>query len=251
MSHTLPFPIPAKIPRRIDPCPIVEAIMEIRFVPTRPWDHFPGLFADKFGAKFPKEEDTGVSQIPQMVRESDPRLTHLPFKRMVGEKFTLQVGPSVVGLVTKRNDYPGWDAFWPAMTEVMAGLSQLGVMREAVRFGLRYINFLSLDVFEQLTLGLAINSKHLRLPETGINTVFFDDPFRHFVQINNATAFPGKDSKVTLGSILDIDTSVTATTTDIFRQAEAFFPRAHVSEKAVFFGLLKSEYVAKHLNPHY
>jgi len=218
--------------------------MELRFVPTRVWEHFPGLFANKFGAKYPIEEDIGVAQIPQAMRDQDPRLTHLPYRRLVGDEFTLQVGPRVVGLVTKRGVYPGWDKFWPAMQEVIKGVQELGVSREMVRFGLRYINFFPFDIFDHLTLNLKVGDVNLRNPETGLNTVFLHEGFRHFVQINNASIVLGTDNKTKFGSILDIDTSPTTPIGDINTEAEALLHAAHVAEKKVFFGLLKSEYLA-------
>ena len=249
MSSHLPFSIPSKLPRKITRCPILEAVMEIRFVPRRPWDHFPGLFADKFSAKYPKEEDTGIAQLPQVIRDQDPRLRDLPYKRYVGEKFVLQVGPRVVGLVTKRNAYPGWDAFWPAMKDIIDNLRGMGVMNETVRLGLRYINFFGFDIFEQLSLTVSVGGAALRLPETGFNTVFLQDNLRHFVQINNASLIADGE-KVMKGSILDIDTTTTNHIGNISAEAEALFSQAHSAEKSVFFGLLKPEFVAT-LSPEY
>lgn len=250
MPKDLPFPIPHRLPKKIAPCPIVEAALEIRFVPDRPWEHFPGLFAEKFGAKYPIEQDTGVSNIPQLIRQQDPRFAFLPFRRLVGEKFSIQAGPNTVGLVTKQNAYPGWEEFWPAMAEIITGLGELKIMRETVRIGLRYINFFPFDIFDQLALSLNIGNAVLKNPETGLNTVFLHGQYRHFVQINNSSIIAGQDGKVPLGSILDIDTSINSDIPDIFDTGAALFRDAHQAEKSVFFGLLKPEYVAT-LNPEY
>src|SRR5580692_890708 len=237
MPDSLPFPIPVRLPRKITPCPILEAIMEIRFVPKRPWEHFPGLFADKFGHKYPIEEDIGMAKLPQIVREQDPRLIHVPYRRYIGDQFTLQVGPRVVGLITKNGMYPGWDVFWPAMEEIIKGVHELGIMREASRLGLRYINFFPFNIFDQLTLGLSVNGTALKNPETGLNTVFVHEGFRHFVQINNASMIGDTGNKTRFGSILDIDTAPIKAITDINLEAESLFRSAHVAEKKVFFGL--------------
>ena len=123
-------------------------------------------------------------------------------------------------------------------------------MRETVRLGLRYINFFPFDIFEQLTLSVNVGSAALKNPETGFNTVFLHDQFRHFVQINNASIVGVAGDKVSFGSILDIDTSVAAKTADISAEAHDIFSKAHLSEKSVFFGLLKPDYVTK-LQPEY
>ena len=224
--------------------------MEIRFVPSRPWDHFPGLFAERFGSIYPREEDTGVSQIPQIVRDRDPSLAHLPYRRFVGDRFALQAGPRIVGLITKRGAYPGWDAFWPAMAEVLQGLEEMRIIRETVRLGLRYINFFDFDIYPQLTLNLCVGGQPMMLPETGLSTVLYREPFRHHLQINNSAVISGPDNKPILGSILDIDTSLAVKAPDIFHQAEAVFRDAHTAEKVLFFGLLNPDFLAT-LDPVY
>jgi uncharacterized protein (TIGR04255 family) len=246
----LPFPIPARLPRKITPCPIVEAVMEIRFVPNRPWEHFPGLISEKFGSKFKGEEDTGVSQIPLVIRERDPRLTYLPFRRLIGEKYLLQFGPSIISLATKRNAYPGWDSFWGEMSELLNGLREMDIIRETNRLGLRYVNFFPFDIFEQLSLSINVGDTIIRNPETGFNSIFYHDGFRHLVQINNASLVMLSEDKPSFGSILDIDTTVAANSTEAFSQAAELFKRAHLSEKSMFFGLLNPDYLAK-LSPEY
>ena len=250
MPTAFPFPAPERLPLKITPCPIVEAVMEVRFVPNRPWDHFPGLFAEKFGPRYPKEEDTGVSQIPQVLRERDQSLAHLPYRRFIGDHFTLLTGPHVVGLATKHNAYPGWDSFWQEMTQVLVGLQQMGIVRETTRLGLRYINFFVFDVFDHLSLSLNVVGNPMKNPETGVSTVLVQTPFRHLLQINNSAVIAGSDKQPKLGSILDIDTSITAKVHHIFDQAEALFRQAHIAEKGLFFGLLKPSFVAT-LNPEY
>lgn len=250
MPLELPFQVPARLPNRIDPCPIVEAVMEVRFVPTRPWAHFPGLFAERFGSEYKKEEDIGIAQIPEVFRENDPSLVYAPYRRMIGDAFILQFGPRVVNLVTRRGAYPGWGRFWPAMESVLRGIRELGLVKETSRVGLRYINFFKGNVFDNLSLTLAVSGVALNVPETGINTVFHDGRFRNFLQINNATVVAAPDGKPEFGSILDIDTTFEPRAVDIFSGAQELFASAHVSEKRVFFGLLKPEFVST-LSPTY
>lgn len=225
--------------------------MEVRFVPSRPWEHFPGLFAQKFGSMYPREENTGFDQIPQGFRDADPLFAHQPYRRQIGEHFSLQAGPRMFGLVTKRHSYPGWNAFWAAMAEVLEGVQTMGIVSEVVRLGLRYTNVFDFDIFTQLTLGLHACGGPLQNSQTGISTVFVQGQFSHLLQINNAAMVVGADNKLQQGSILDIDTSLNVTMPDFFPQAEVLFRQAHEAEKRLFFGLLKSEYVVNNLNPEY
>jgi uncharacterized protein (TIGR04255 family) len=250
MTSPFPFPVVDPLPRSISPCPILEAIIEIRFVPGRPWDHFPGLFAEKFGDQFPREEDTGIAQLPLAIREKDPQLSFLPYRRFIGEEFTLQVGPRVVGLGTRRGAYPGWAKFAETMVQVMDGISKMRIIREANRVGLRYIDFFDFDIFEQLTLNLFVAENELRTPETGVSTVVFQSPFRQLLQINNSVTVAIGDGSLAKGSVLDIDTSLDEKIPDIFTGGSAIFEKAHAAEKRLFFGLLTPRYLTS-LNPQY
>lgn len=250
MPSQLPFPVPAKLPKKIEPCPILEAVMEVRFVPNRPWSHVPGLFAGPFEKKYPKEEETGIAQIPQIIRDRDPALLHAAYQKRIGEHFTLQYGPRMVNLVTNSKQYPGWEKFWPAMSEVLSIVKDLGLVRETVRLGLRYINFFSFDIYDQLTMKLSVGEKPIKLPELGWNFVLQQEPFRHQLHINNAAVVNGEGNKPVLGSILDIDTTISTKTDDPLDSAEKLFSEAHQAEKSVFFGLLKSEYIDT-LKPQY
>jgi uncharacterized protein (TIGR04255 family) len=243
MSQSLPFPVPARLPRKIDPCPILEAVMELRFVPKRPYDHFPGLFHDKLKKKYSQELDLGVAQIPQIVRDQNPLLAEAAYRRYVGAKFSVQVGPRMVGLVTQRDRYPGWDEFWTEMSEVLDAVRRMSIVSETVRIGLRYINFFPFNVFDKLVLAVNIAGTPLLNPETGFNTVFTNDGFKHLVQINNSSLIPAMNNTSSFGSILDIDTTSTIPIKNVFSEAKSLFSRAHASEKAVFFGLLKPDYL--------
>ena len=43
-----------QIPKKITPCPILEAIVEIRFEPEEPDDAIFGIIYNKFKKRFPK-----------------------------------------------------------------------------------------------------------------------------------------------------------------------------------------------------
>ena len=51
MPDTFPISTPDRLPIRIKPCPIVEAIFEARFVSPEPWATLPGLLKPELLAK--------------------------------------------------------------------------------------------------------------------------------------------------------------------------------------------------------
>ena len=42
-TKQFPFPLPERLPEKINPCPIVEALFELRFASVQPWATMPGL----------------------------------------------------------------------------------------------------------------------------------------------------------------------------------------------------------------
>ena len=95
MPFSFPIESPKILPERIVPCPIVEAIFEIRFSTVIPWSVLPGLLFLKVRDKYPDQNELPLAQVPPALRSHDPRLTHLPLLQFVGQKHLIQVGPQM------------------------------------------------------------------------------------------------------------------------------------------------------------
>jgi len=57
-----------KIPKKIDPCPIVEAIVEIRFDSNLPGDAIFGVIYNQFKEDYPKFTKLPILQLPEAIR---------------------------------------------------------------------------------------------------------------------------------------------------------------------------------------
>ena len=67
-----------QIPKKITPCPILEAIVEIRFEPEEPDDAIFGIIYNQFKKSFPEIEKLPILQIPDQFRSKDPNLIYKP-----------------------------------------------------------------------------------------------------------------------------------------------------------------------------
>src|SRR5260370_27859835 len=162
MSAPFPIPIPEGVPRKIAPCPIVEAIFEIRFTTIEPWRTLPGLLHERIRERSPEQRDLPLAQIPEEIRRQEPTLAHLPLMQFLGADFLVQLGPSVINLVTKLNAYPGWTIIQEQLRWLLERVQNAGFIQEAGRLGVRYIDFFKEDIFSKLSLGVTVAGQPLR-----------------------------------------------------------------------------------------
>jgi uncharacterized protein (TIGR04255 family) len=228
MNDSFPIPIPERLPVKIDPCPIVEAILEIRFVTSESWPTLPGLLFARIRDRYPEQKD-----LPQFHSRD----------------FLIQFGPRVVSLATKSKDYPGWPALETEMTWLVSELQRIGFVLEGERLGVRYVNFFNFDVFEKLVLEISAGTKKLTSGELSVTTVLTRRPLTSRLLVANS-AILGTGDDARSGSILDVDVWLGSLDFDLFENGLAKFGEAHLFEKEIFFGLLKPDFLAT-LNPIY
>ncbi len=249
MSGNLPIPIPDRLPTKIDPCPIVEAILEARFVTSESWRTLPGLLFSQIRDRYPEQKDLPLAQLPEEIRRREPAFTYQPLVQFLSHDFLIQFGPRVVSLVTKPNQYPGWPAVEQEMTLLLELLQKIGFITEGERLGVRYINFFELDIFEKLLLDVMTGGKRLAGAELSIATVLPRPPLTARLQVINS-AILGTGEGARPGSVLDVDVWLRSLDFDLFQNGIAKFAEAHHFEKQIFFGLLKPEFLTT-LNPVY
>jgi uncharacterized protein (TIGR04255 family) len=249
MSDAFPIQIPDRLPVRIEPCPIVEAIFETRFVSPEPWATMPGLLFAQIRAKYPKQTTLPTSQMPEEMRRQNPVLMILPLIQFHSDHFIIQLGPRVVSLVTKANAYPGWPAIEQELMWLVEQLKVAGFVGETERLGARYVDFFGGDIFNALRLGVQINDQPLQGIQTDITTILKRGPLSIRLQVTNGGIVTTKDGAMS-GSILDVDGWFESLEVDLFENGIRRFAEAHQTIKGLFFGLLKPELLDK-LNPTY
>ena len=249
MNGDFQIPTPERLPIKIDPCPIVEAILEMRFVTSESWRTLPGLLFGSIRDRYPEQKDLPLAQLPEEIRRREPAFTYQPLVQFLSRDFLIQFGPRVVSLVAKPNQYPGWAALEQEMTWLLTQLEKIGFISEGERLGVRYINFFDFDVFEKLLLDVLTGGKRLAGAELSIATVLRRPPLTARLQVVNS-AILGAGDGVRRGSVLDVDVWLRSLDFDLFQNGLAKFGEAHQLEKQIFFGLLKPEFLLT-LSPMY
>lgn len=236
------------IPKKINPCPIIEAIVEIRFNSEMPSDAIFGVIYSEFKQEYPKFENLPILQLPETVRMKDLNLRFQPHYKLIHDNYILQIGPNVLSMVN-LNEYVGWDDFAAKIKKTITRVHKLGVIKNFIRFGIRYINFFELDIYENINLEILLSNNTFNSEQLTFRSTVKSGKFHINLQIlNNGNISVKKIAKV--GSIIDIDTYIQDEPIISFKNIAKLLEEGHSEEKALFFNLLKNDFLKK-FNPEY
>jgi uncharacterized protein (TIGR04255 family) len=244
------FPIPnlERLPVRISPCPILNAVLEIRFVTQKEWSLLPGLLFTQIKENYPEMETLPVSELPEEMFRNDPALIYSPRVRFLGRDFVIQFGHRVVSLLTK-GEYPGWQRIRKELDWLLERLRMADFIYEGERLGMRYIDFFEDDIFSKLVLDIRSDEKPVSGVEMNFATVFRRGDLTARLVLNNG-AMVRRGNEGATGSILDLDVWLGASDFEVFGNAAECFEEAHRCNKEIFFGLLKTDFLDS-LAPEY
>lgn len=240
-----------KIPTKLDNCPIIESVLEIRFDSS--FDRnvvFPMLYSTISDDYLPPTP-LPILQIPENVRATDPNLCFQPYYRLVLKEdpnVSIQIGPRVIAFSFTQN-YKGWDAFKSYVTKYVGQFQKTDVIKKVLRLGFRVINFFDWDIYKKgIELQIFLSGNSIPYHETALKTKFIDGKYESTVNIiNNATLNSINGNR--LGSIIDIDT-YSIRCESFFDMISTYMDEAHSAEKSIFFNLLTEELIAE-LKPTY
>jgi len=233
------------LPKKIDPCPIVESIFEIRFNSSLPEDAIFGILYKQLRDEFPKFEQLPILQLPAKLRSQDPNLKFSPHYKTQKDNFIIQIGPRSFS-ISNVGEYLGWDVFSQKIYSMYKQVKTSDVIENIERVGLRYINVLEgINVFEKSNFVLSLKENPI-IQKTTIKTEMTSEKgFCQFNVVSNAETTVG--GKILLGSVIDIDSVVDMGKFSDIREAVEY---AHDKEKELFYEILEDKYI-KTLNPIY
>lgn len=232
------------LPKRICPCPIIDALFEVRFTSNINHNAVFGIIYNALQNDFRKVENLPILQLPEIVRTSDPNLAFKPHYRISNDDFVVQIGPDVL-TISSFPKYVGWNLFSKKIFEILQKLENIRIINKIERIGIRYVNFFDFNIFENINLRVCIDSNDILYKNTVIRTEIEQEGFNSTLQIaNNAT----NNSRI--GSIIDIDTFSNLNLETFFKNKEEIINNGHTNEKKLFFSLLKTEFLNT-LNPTY
>lgn len=236
-----------KVAAKIVPCPISEAIIEVRFNTTYDEAAVFGVIYNKLIPEFTKTLDLPVLQLPASLRKNDPALLFQPYYRLERKdnpNALIQIGPRVFSVIL-TGDYPGWGVYIKQALYGLQKLEESGVVTEINRFGLRYLNFIDDNVLLKSHLAIKLEDKSFNSFNTQLRIEIPDGVFVSALAINNSVAIQNQKNptNIKLGSLVDIDTFVNKPLPNFFAEKTKWLEEGHATEKKLFFSLLNDEYV--------
>ncbi|MBS3769951.1 MAG: TIGR04255 family protein [Bacteroidales bacterium] len=233
-----------KLPKKINPCPILDALIEIRFSTNINRDAVFGLIYNALHSDFEKVDKLPIMQLPDQVRDSDPSLKFKPHYRLSNENIVVQVGPDVI-TISSYPKYTGWNSFSSKIYDILEKVQNIGIIDSIIRIGIRYINFFEQNIFDDINLKVTLSENTIDYKNTVIRTEISQDNYKSTLQIANNANHNNKS-----GSVIDIDTFMDNNIDDFFHRKKEIIDNGHEKEKELFFSLLKEEFLNT-LNPEY
>lgn len=168
--------------RRYKNPPILEALCELWFEPSVPWDlTIPGLVYERVRGDFPKRRqvrafETSVSASPEGVEQQVRTTDRMQFLRE-DERVLIQVGPDLLA-INHLKPYPTWQEFLPLVQRGFDAYCESANPKGIRRIGLRYINRIEIP-----GLGIEMEDYFLFYPFVGPNLPQEHGPFIVGIQI--------------------------------------------------------------------
>jgi uncharacterized protein (TIGR04255 family) len=239
--------------KNIDPCPIQEAVVEIRFSSTFPSEAIFGMvyasirkiFQDSATHKLP------VSEIPESIRSLDENFKYQAHHQIHKDNLQISIGPRVI-VFSNVSPYIGWSKWFVFIENVLSLIKDTSVVEHVERVGLRYVNIFDDPILDKINLNISVDGRHLLSESTSLRTELVDSDLLMVLQVSNSVSIvlPGGIKKDC--SIIDIDCvrNVNISGGEFFDLYKDLVNGAHDKEKELFFRLLKKSFISD-LNPEY
>ncbi|OHE57622.1 MAG: hypothetical protein A2Y36_14090 [Treponema sp. GWA1_62_8] len=240
-----------RLPKRISPCPISEAIFELRFTPKMPEEAVFGVVYSAVREHFPGQvENLFPIQLPEALRRQDPNLQYAAQYRLRSENKIMSIGPRTISF-SNTAPYLGWTAWSGFIQELLGKIRSTGVFGTIERTGLRYLNVFERRILDGIRMKLSLNDSAIIDESTTIRTEFLKSGIVSILQVNNNVEITVGERSFR-GSLIDIDclANLGESQDDFFMHSNEVIERSHNREKELFYSLLTSETLAM-FNPEY
>lgn len=145
------------MPRRYANDPLIEAVVELRFVPGRPWDGTePGLLYERLKPLFPGRE-SGVSvdvrqDFDAQERQLSQHIAPRPEWRFLRDdkRVFVRLAPNLLS-VHSLTPYVGWDELCPLVIDSIDKYREVAEPSAIARAGILYLNRFRLEAPAELS----------------------------------------------------------------------------------------------------
>lgn len=197
------------LPKRLRKEPLLDALFECRFNAHLPVSNIlPGILFSEFeGEK--QLERLPQSDLPEVIRNSDPSLQYVPLVRIRLQNYSFLVGDRSVAVACNL-PYKGWNDFKPTIIKLIGVLKKSGLVDKVIRYSVKYVDLIpSNDPTDQVNLAnlsLRIGSHNLTKESYQVRMEVPVEGLINIIQVISGTKviIPGKPEQE--GVVIDIDT---------------------------------------------
>jgi hypothetical protein len=246
-----------ELPTKLLQEPLVDAVFEFRFKSIAPVSLIlPGLFFNELDGDKSLSE-LPAAQIPKQVRDGDPMLQFTPTHQMHWGNFVISFSDKSLQVGCKIPSYPGWTAFKAAIKNVINIINKTGLVTEADRCSMKFIDLIEKHSIEEqvaaLNLNLTIANHRLKDQVFQCRMEVTEDNFVHIIQIVAAAQIsrPGEEERN--GLIIDIDTVcnlAAMSLSEFIDRLDEKLDALHSVNKRMFFDCLTDDAIES-LEPKY
>lgn len=244
-----------KIPKKISPDRIKDAIVEVRYSSSLHFEVIAGMFYQSLDDSYSYTNRPLHKTAPYQQNIATGELTFALGGQSIfyNDKIKIQVLPNSL-VFNILNEYISWENYKPEIEKALKQLQKANVIEKFTRIGMRYISEypnhdLGTCVKFNFTFGMpsVVSDKYL------FQTEFQYDGFRVILNLKHnqpVISIREKNQVSVATSTIDIDTiSKDFQITDL-KQLLDIIDEVHQKEKEMFFNLLREDFL-KTLNPEY
>jgi len=235
-----------KLPNTLNPSPIIDAIVELRFSTTLHHSAVFGVVYNKLKDKYHRVTELPILQLPEQLRDSEESLKDKPYYIITSEDgCVIQVGPRMIAISSPK-PYIGWSKFQDEILQIISKILELNIIDKFNRISMRYIDFFKTDIFDKIMLEVNQNGKPFNSNSKFFRTEINIENLNFVLQISNSAQMDSLK-----GSVIDIDAinshEINSENVDEICKC---LVSLHNESKQMFFSLLKEDFLSS-LNPSY
>lgn len=252
--------MPIKLPKKITPDRIRESIVQVFFNSNIPFEPLVGYMHRLFLNHDFDYTNRPIRQFPinpELIPAdaSTIEIALIPQHFFFNEEIKIQLHQNNSLIFNCTNNYIGWSKFYAVIEKLLMELFQENLISNFTRVGIRYVSeFSNIDILEKVNFGFQMS-----VLDKPISNGTFRVEWReaqHRIIVNLGSKLPINSllepdgSKVEFVSLIDVDVINQEFEPCECNQLLSFLDNLHTNQKAVFFGLLKQEFLES-LNPEY
>jgi uncharacterized protein (TIGR04255 family) len=246
-----------KIPKRISPDSIREAIVEVKYFSVLPFDVLLGMFFNALDETY-----YYANRQPTVSGGNNPH--HLIIGQGIqhifyNDKISILTSPGSIVFTCVNGKYLGWEAYYPEIIKALDVLifkNTSAKITKCTRIGVRYISEYPKQVLSDcLKIDFTFGMPEVQSDTYVFRTEFMFQSAKVILTLQNRLPIvqnkeDGTGTEIIPTSSIDVDVILENLELADDKEVYSYINIAHTTEKTVFFKMMKEEFLSK-LNPEY